>query len=194
MEQENGWQKLFHHKWWFRTRSTVQWLGDPSIGVRPHWYGHRVVLTGMAQTWNKQPPWTPRSSILKKVFFPPNLLNFLPNLDHWTCKLDITSKISSSLPVNDAKYGNTMLIAWYYHVAPFKRKKNNAHGLNIWFTQFFCNFKFVVIYAFFCQICIPEFSKFTKKNVFSKSGMATVWSSGLPQHHTTLPATMSHWH
>ena len=40
--------------------------------------------------------------------FPPSLSNFLPNLDPWTCKLEITSKISSSKPVNDAKYVNTM--------------------------------------------------------------------------------------
>ena len=40
--------------------------------------------------------------------------------------------------------------------------------LNIWFTLFCCNFKFVLIYAFFPrQICIPKISEFTKEQVFS---------------------------
>ena len=47
-----------------------------------------------------------------------------------------------------------------------KKKKNNAHGLNIWFTLFCRNLKFVVINAFFLQICIPKISEFTKKWFF----------------------------
>ena len=34
-------------------------------------------------------------------------------------------------------------------MAPVKRKKKNAHGLNNLFTLFCSNFKFVVIYALF---------------------------------------------
>ena len=54
------------------------------------------------QTWKKQHAWTPWSSTLKKNcqschFFP-------PNLHIWTYKLEIISTISSSLPVNVAKY------------------------------------------------------------------------------------------
>ena len=43
--------------------------------------------------------------------FPPNLSIIPPNLDSWTCKLEITSKMSSFQPVNDAKYVNSMVIS-----------------------------------------------------------------------------------
>ena len=40
--------------------------------------------------------------------FLPNLSIFLPNLDPSTCKLEITSNISSLQPVNEAKYVNNL--------------------------------------------------------------------------------------
>ena len=43
--------------------------------------------------------------------FPPNLYFFPPNLAHWTCKLENTSRMSSSYPINDAKYVNSIVIS-----------------------------------------------------------------------------------
>ena len=46
-----------------------------------------------------------------------------------------------------------------------QKKGNNAHGLNIWFTLFCHNFKFVVIFEFFShQLCIPKIWEFKKKS------------------------------
>ena len=61
-------------------------------------------------------------------------------------------------------YVNSMVIS----CSTCQKKKNNAEGLNIWFTLFCRNFKFVVIYAFSRQICIPKISEFIKKMVFSQ--------------------------
>ena len=61
----------------------------------------------VCQTWKKPTPWTPRSSTFNKVF-PPNWTVFPPNLHLRTYKLEITSKISSSYPLNDYKDVNTM--------------------------------------------------------------------------------------
>ena len=48
-------------------------------------------------------------------------------------------------------------------------KENNAHGLNIWFTLYFCNFKHVVIYAFFPPNPYSQNFRVRKKSFFPKS-------------------------
>ena len=51
---------------------------------------------------------------------------------------------------------------------PVKKKKKNAFGLNIWFTLCCRYFKFVIIYTFFRQLCIPKIQS-SQKKVFSRS-------------------------
>ena len=79
--------------------------------------------------------------------FPPNVKIFPPNLDSWMCKLELTSKMSSSQPANDAKYVNTM-------------------------CMLSCrNSKFVVIYVLFPPNQNSQSFRVHKKIVFSKSGV-----------------------
>ena len=63
-------------------------------------------------------------------------------------KLEITWKFTLSFLVNDANYGNTRWIAWQYHVAHVKRKKNKAFRWNMWLTQFCCHFNIFVMDGF----------------------------------------------
>ena len=64
----------------------------------------REINCGSQQTWKR----TNSLNSARFTFF----LDFPPNFDPCTCKLEIALKISSLQPVNDAKYENSMLIAW----------------------------------------------------------------------------------
>ena len=62
-------------------------------------------------------------------------------------------------------------------LSPVKRKKKNAFGLNIWFTLFCCEFKFVVIYAFFPPNLYSQNFRVYKKMIFSRSAHTAPWGS-----------------
>ena len=54
-------------------------------------------------------------------------------------------------------------------LSPVKRKTNYSFGLNILFTLFSCDFKFVVIYTFFPPNLQSKNSRVHKKRVVPKS-------------------------
>ena len=54
-------------------------------------------------------------------------------------------------------------------LSPVKRKKKNAFGLNIWFTQSCRNFDFVIIYAIFPTNPNSQIFRINKKNYYCNS-------------------------
>ena len=112
------------------------------------------------QTRKKQTPWTPRSSIKKKGF-PPNLSNFPPN---WDPRINFKNIIFIACKWSKIcqYYVNSLVIS----CGTSKWKKKNAYMLNIWFTLYHRNLKFVVKYAFFLPNLYSKKSKFTKKCFF----------------------------
>ena len=82
----------------------------------------------------------------------PNFYDFSPNMSDFSVKFYLCK----------------------YHLTPVKRKKKKELGLHLWFMQFGCNFKLVLIYVF----CPPNL--FTK-NVKTKIGKSVFLNSVMAQ-------------
>ena len=88
------------------------------------------------------------------------LFRFLPNFDLWMWKLKTRWKISSAYPVNEVPMYkiNQHCVNIMQHLS--KRRQNNQFKLNLNFTQFCCDFKFIKIYALFPSPWLGQFLSF----------------------------------
>ena len=116
------------------------------------------------QTRKIQAPWTPQSFFLFFYFlyFPQNLSNFQPNLDPWTWKFEMTSKISTLLPVNESKNINTMYYSMVISCSTCQKKEKECTRVKYLIYAVLSRFQICHIF-FLRQICIPKIKSSQKK-------------------------------
>ena len=112
---------------------------------------------GQLHTWKKHTPWTSRSSTFFWIIR--QIDKFSANFRPLNMQIRNNSKNVIFIACKLCKICEYYVYSIVISLSPVKRKKKNAIGLNIWFTLFCCNFKFVVIcgFFFFAKSVFPKF-------------------------------------
>ena len=111
----------------------------------------------------KQTSWTPQSSIF--LIFSAKYVNFSAKFQVLNVQIRNIFFIACPCWKICKYYVYRMLIS----LSTCEKEEKNEFGLNIWFTQFCCDVKFVVIYALFLPNSNSKIFRVHKKKVFSKS-------------------------